>query len=294
MAAIQPLPPQIRPADRLGVALFAAVVVHAVVILGVTFAPPDDQAPAVTTTLDITLAQDSSEKAPDDADLLAQANQQGGGDKRVRDRSSSPETAPLLKATPGDTARPQPETTAPRPVPSQQAPAMTQQNAARSIAVEKLPVPERERTLTAAELIQRSMEIANLTAEVNESLESYSKNPRHRYISSNTREYRDAAYLDAWRKKVEQIGNLNYPEEARRQNLSGSLVLHVALRPDGTPILIEIRRSSGSKILDDAAKRIVQLAAPFAPFSAQMRKDTDVLHITRTWQFHAGNRFSGD
>lgn len=294
MAAIQPLPPQIRPADRFGLALFGAVVVHAVLILGVTFGPLDDASPPVTTTLDITLAQDSSDQAPEDADLLAQANQQGGGDTRARDRSSSPAIAPLLKSSRGDTASVQPQAAAPQPVKSRAAPVMTQADAERSVAVDARPVPERETTLTAAELVQRSMEIANLAAEINESLESYSKNPRHRYISSNTREYRDAAYLDAWRNKVEQIGNLNYPEEARRRNLSGSLILHVALRPDGTPIAIDIRRSSGSKILDDAAKRIVQLAAPFAPFPDDMRKDTDVLHITRTWQFHAGNRFSGE
>ncbi|KAF0191076.1 MAG: periplasmic protein TonB [Gammaproteobacteria bacterium] len=294
MAAIQPLPPQIRPADRLGLALFGAVVVHAVVILGITFGPLDNKSPPITATLDITLAQDRSDKAPDDADLLAQANQQGGGDKQARDRSSSPANAPLLKSTPGDTAEIQLQSAAPRPVKSPLVPVLTQQEAERAIALEELPVPDHETAVTAAELMQRSMEIANLTAEVNESLESYSKNPRHRYISSNTREYRDAAYLDGWRKKVEQIGNLNYPEEARRRNLSGSLILHVAIRADGTPITIDIRRSSGSKILDDAAKRIVQLAAPYAAFSDGMRKDTDVLHITRTWQFQAGNRFSGE
>lgn len=294
MAAVQPLPPQIRPADRLGLALFAAVIVHALIILGVSFAPLENRSPPVTATLDITLAQDSSEQAPDDADMLAQANQQGGGESKTRDRSSSPAVAPLLKPTLGDTAEIRPQSAAPQPVQAQLAPVLTQQEAEQAVALEELPVPDAATPVTATELVRRSLEIASLTAEINESLESYSKNPRHRFISSNTREYRDAAYLDGWRKKVEQIGNLNYPEEARRRNLSGSLILHVAIRADGTPVAIDIRRSSGSKILDDAAKRIVQLAAPYAAFSDDMKKDTDILHITRTWQFEAGNRFSGE
>jgi len=91
--------------------------------------------------------------------------------------------------------------------------------------------------------------------------------------------------MEAWRSKVERIGNLNYPDEARKRKLSGSLILDVALNPDGSVNDVVVRRSSGQKILDDAAIRIVHLAAPFAPFPADIRKDTDILHITRTWQF---------
>jgi protein TonB len=91
--------------------------------------------------------------------------------------------------------------------------------------------------------------------------------------------------MEAWRAKVERVGNLNYPEAARKQNLSGSLILDVALNADGSINQITIRRSSGQKVLDDAAIRIVELASPFAPFPEQVREETDILHITRTWQF---------
>ena len=91
--------------------------------------------------------------------------------------------------------------------------------------------------------------------------------------------------MEAWRAKVERVGNLNYPEAARKRNLSGSLILDVALSADGSINQITIRRSSGQKVLDDAAIRIVELASPYAPFPAQVRKETDILHITRTWQF---------
>lgn len=292
MAAVQSLSPRIRPADRLGFALFFAVVTHAVIILGITFGPIDQRTPPVTRTLDITLAQDRSEEAPEDADMLAQTNQAGGGDIEARNRPASPRAAPLLKNSPGDAPAIQPEATVPEPVRTREPPVMTRQDAERAVTLEDTPLPEDQRP-TATELMQRSMEIASMSAEIDAAAEAFSNRPRHRYISANTREYRDAAYLDAWRKKVEQIGNLNYPEEARRRNLSGSLILHVALRPDGTPITIDIRRSSGSKVLDDAARRIVELAAPFAPFPDDMREDTDVLHIIRTWQFQAGHRFSG-
>ncbi|RMD79071.1 MAG: energy transducer TonB, partial [Gammaproteobacteria bacterium] len=143
---------------------------------------------------------------------------------------------------------------------------------------------------SAAELIRRSRELARLSAELDASIRAYARRPRQRYLSASTRSLRDAAYLEAWRRKIERIGNLNYPEEAKRRGLSGSLVLDVALNPDGSVRSVEILRSSGYKVLDDAAVRIVHLAAPFAPFPPAMRQDTDVLHIVRTWQFLQGDR----
>jgi len=100
---------------------------------------------------------------------------------------------------------------------------------------------------SAAEMVRRSHEITRLSAEISESMEIYSKQPKHRYISSNTKAFRDAAYLDDWRRKIEYIGNLNYPEEAKRRDLSGNLVLDVAIRADGTLDAINIRRSSGQR-----------------------------------------------
>ncbi len=97
--------------------------------------------------------------------------------------------------------------------------------------------------------------------------------------------------MEAWRQKVERIGNLNYPDEARRRKLSGNLLLDVALNPDGSINEITLRRSSGERALDDAAVRIVKLAAPYAKFPDDIRKDVDILHIERTWQFLSGNRF---
>ncbi len=97
--------------------------------------------------------------------------------------------------------------------------------------------------------------------------------------------------MEAWRAKVERVGNLNYPDDARKKKLSGSLILDVALNSDGSVSRITVRRSSGIKVLDDAAIRIVELSSPFAPFPEQIKEETDILHITRTWQFLNNNRF---
>jgi periplasmic protein TonB len=143
--------------------------------------------------------------------------------------------------------------------------------------------------------VQRSLEIARLEAQVSKEYNAYQKLPRRRFIGARTQEYRFAQYVEDWRIKVERIGNLNYPEAARQQHVFGSLVLTVSIRADGHLDDVEVDRSSGKSLLDAAAKRIVRLAAPYAPFPPDIRKDTDILSITRTWTFtEANNLESGD
>ena len=140
-----------------------------------------------------------------------------------------------------------------------------------------------------ADLMMRSRAIARLSAQIEQRQQAYAKKDREKTITANTREYRFAAYMDAWRQKVERIGNLNYPDEAKRNRLSGNLTLDVALKPDGSIASVEVLRSSGHQILDDGAIRIVRLAAPFNAFPPDIRKDTDLLHIIRVWQFEDDN-----
>jgi periplasmic protein TonB len=159
---------------------------------------------------------------------------------------------------------------------------------------EKEPVPEEKETPpmpSATTLLTNSFKIASLSAEIRRKLEAKAERPRRKFISASTKEYKYAAYMEAWRAKVERVGNLNYPDDARRKNLTGNLILDVALNADGSVNQITIRRSSGSKILDDAAIRIVELSSPFAPFPDHIREETDILHITRTWQFLNNYRF---
>lgn len=136
--------------------------------------------------------------------------------------------------------------------------------------------------------------IATLDEQLAREVQRYAFQPRKRYINSSTREYAAAAYLNSWCKKIERIGKLNYPEEAKRQGLSGSLVLVVDLYPDGTVANIIVRQSSGYQALDEAAIRIVQLAAPFAKVSENVLQGYDILSITRTWHFRSGLGFHRD
>ncbi len=146
-------------------------------------------------------------------------------------------------------------------------------------------------TLSATALMANSFKIASLSAQIRRKLQAKAERPRRKFISASTKEYKYASYMEAWRSKVERVGNLNYPEAARKRKLSGSLILDVALNDDGSINQITVRRSSGHKVLDDAAIRIVKLASPYSPFPDQIRKETDILHITRTWQFLNNHHF---
>jgi len=153
---------------------------------------------------------------------------------------------------------------------------------------EKPPLPP---TPSATALMTNSLKIASLSAQIRRKLQAKAERPRRKFISASTKEYKYAYYMEAWRAKVERVGNLNYPDAARKDKLSGSLILDVALNKDGSINQITVRRSSGYQILDDAALRIVKLAAPYSPFPDHIREETDILHITRTWQFLNSNKF---
>jgi periplasmic protein TonB len=148
--------------------------------------------------------------------------------------------------------------------------------------------------ISAAALVNRSLAMASLSAEIDQRLREYAERPRRKWVTARTREHVYASYMEAWRAKVERVGNLNYPDEARRERLSGNLLLDVALNADGSINEIVLRRSSGQRVLDDAAIRIVELAAPFARFPDAIAKETDILHIERTWVFLQGSRFASN
>ena len=135
------------------------------------------------------------------------------------------------------------------------------------------------------ELVQRSIEIARLEAQLQREYQAYQERPKRKFIGARTSEYRFAQYVDGWKLKIERVGNLNYPEEAKGKGLQGQLQLTVAIKSNGEVEEIKVNRSSGSKVLDQAARRIVMLSAPYDRFPDSFKKDTDVLHITRTWIF---------
>lgn len=279
--------PVIGAGERLAVTLLFSLLVHGVVLLGVTFAP---EPPALSLpALDVILVPSRTEATPEKVDFLANAAQQGGGEsdesKRPREKVSSPlpkvteglAPAPMVAGGP-----PQAEATPTRVLTTV---ADSPNEAASDSAQRDSPEPP---PITARELITQSVEMARLAAEIERDSAAYAKRPRRKFISASTREYAYAAYMRAWVARVERIGNLNYPAEARNQALTGNLVLTVAVRRDGSIERIDIIQPSGQRVLDEAAMRIVRLAAPFAPLP-EAKEDIDVLHVTRTWQFLPGN-----
>ena len=138
-----------------------------------------------------------------------------------------------------------------------------------------------------------ALAIARMEAQISRQTEEISKRPRKEFVGARAREYRFAQYVEDWRQKVERIGNLNYPDDARGR-VYGSLVLNVSIKADGTLETVEVQRSSGHPILDRAAERIVKMAAPYASFPASITRDTDILVITRTWTFAPGDKLFGE
>jgi len=147
---------------------------------------------------------------------------------------------------------------------------------------------------TGDELVQKALEMARLEAQIDKNWDDYQKLPRRKFIGARTQEYRFAQYIEDWRVKVERIGNLNYPEQARRQQIYGKLQLSVSIRADGSVESVEVSKSSGQRILDAAAMRIVKLAAPYSPLPPSITKDTDILTITRTWTFTSTDRLESE
>jgi protein TonB len=135
-------------------------------------------------------------------------------------------------------------------------------------------------------------ERSRLSAEISQFWDEYQKRPRRKFLSARTKEYKYATYMESWRAKVETVGNLNYPEQAKKEKITGQLVLDVEITANGSIHAINIIRASGFEVLDDAAVRIVRLSAPFKPFPKDIRDEIDILHITRTWQFVRGNRLT--
>lgn len=279
------------PSAPIGVTLLAAFALHALIILGVSFDLQRENPPAPERTLDVTLVIPSKKPEPvEQADFLAQADQQGGGEKIIEDRPASPMGNPQAQRKEKPAPELQRAGTRSRPEPRNAPPVVTQKKAAKKQTVRKQTpkVKAQPRPQLSQLLASTQREIDQLTAELDKRAQQASSKSRRKHINASTQEYLYAAYLEDWRKKVERIGNLNYPDEAKRNSLYGNLILHVAIRADGSIEQMHVRKRSGHKVLDDAALRIVRLAAPFAPFPPAIRKEVDVLDITRSWQFRPG------
>ncbi|MCC7083251.1 MAG: energy transducer TonB [Burkholderiales bacterium] len=281
------------PQARLQVALLLSLLVHTLVVAFVGIRPPG-KLDAASTPLIVDLVNARTEIAPKAPTILAQANLDGGGNTDADRHVRSP--LPVLKRPepqPDVSVRRQraePRKQAPQPVLTQAhepAPAVAMaQPQSRS---EVRPEPE---TPSATDILNASREMLQLEAQVSRSMEAYQKRPRRTFIGARAKEFRFARYIEDWRGKIERVGELNYPAGAR--GIYGNLLVSVEIRADGSLENVEISRSSGKRVLDEAAVRIVRLAAPFAPFPPDIARDTDILSITRTWSFTLADRFQAE
>jgi len=273
--------------------LAISIAIH-VVVLAIKFQPFDlqkmlDRGPP----LEVALVNAKSPTKPTKADVLAQAHLDGGGNTDADRRAKTP-----LPVLPKDTH------SADLTVATQRVETLEQQtrelmtrlrSAPTTPAVAKPTEAADPKDMpTSAELMQRTLEAMRLEAQIAKDMDAYQKRPKRRFVGARAEEYRFARYVEDWRLKIERVGNLNYPQAAREAKLYGSLVLTVSIRADGSVESVRVNRSSGQRVLDAAAVHIVEMSAPFATFPPDIRRDTDILHITRTWSFTKGDQLRSD
>lgn len=273
--------------DRFLIALLIASLVHALLILGISFEMPKSE--KIKKGLSVTLVLAPSRAAPDKADFLAQENQFGSG---TGEKKAIPHAEPLPREAPP--AKPATRIPAPVPEPRHEArrkPVLVKERAEKKIVADAGEEDQPKRNLPKFSADLLSQQITEVSTALSNSHDTETRHPKIVYINSvNAHRYKAAAYEHAWQQKIERIGNLNYPDEARRQKLSGALVMSVGIRQDGSIYSIQVRHQSEHKVLDEAAERIVRLAAPFAPFPDELKQEADVLVITRTWRFYNNYR----
>ncbi|QOJ25056.1 MAG: TonB family protein [Gammaproteobacteria bacterium] len=268
-----------------------SLLLHAMLFFGVTFQFPQPKPDKIASSLEVVLVNNKTLTKPKESQLLAQDNLDGGGNTDEDRRAKTPfpvlpKSKPVIK-----------ENVAQQKVKQLEQEAKKLMAAVSETPQIQQPVEQKSETgseqavIDSTELLLRSFDIARLRAQVDQDHDNYQKRPKRKFVGARTKEYRFARYVEDWRIKVERIGNLNYPEVARKEKLYGNLQLTVGIRADGSLESIEINRSSGEKILDEAAINIVKLAGQngFAPFPPDISQDTDILHITRTWVFAASD-----
>ncbi|NJC87881.1 MAG: energy transducer TonB [Desulfuromonas sp.] len=270
--------------DRLLLTLVLAIIAHAVVILGVNFALP--KAERMRSSLEITLVRSFTRDAPQQADFLAQENQLGGGE---RNETAVPRSEPALPSGAGRELEPAPNQTRMTEVKPKEV--LRQEQSEKTVAAYQ---GESDEPLSDAPRVSADampQPVTEISAVVNHSEDDSARKLRRMDINeASARKYGAAEYEHDWQDRIERVGTLHFPDEARRKGLSGSLLMTVAVRSDGSIESVDVLQSSGQPVLDDAARNIVRLAGPYAAFPAELAHQTDVLVITRTWKFFTDQR----
>lgn len=267
-----------------------AVFLHGVLIFATGFMMPEPNPARKSTLLDITLVNTQSDLAPKDADFIAEANQQGSGSLAEKAQITSPFASEAPNMSDGDKSFSS-EEAAPNVVPKPKPQVLTTKGKTNKLTKKEIQEEEiKDPRIVRTEVSEKAEEIAMLMAEMNKEEQKYAKRPRIHFVDSiSAKSAVEARYIKNWAKKLERIGNINFPDEALRLSLSGTLILNATLDRAGRVVEMQIDVSSGSRILDKAALRIVKLAAPYEPLPPEVRKKYDRLNITRSMIFHKEN-----
>lgn len=281
--------PRLPDNRRLWIAVGSSLLFHAL-LLTLHFKFPDASNAMREKALDIILVNAKSARKPHDAQALAQSNLDGGGNTDENRRAKTPLPSTVQQTTGNDLQQMRRRV---QELEVAQQKMLTQARSLRNVASSQTAneQPNPAPTISGLDLAESARAMARLEGEISKTTDEYTKRPRKKFVGARAEEYRFAQYIEDWRQKIERIGTLNYPDAARGK-LYGSLVLTVAINADGSIGRIDINRSSGHKLLDDSARRIVQMAGPYSPFPPDIRRDTDVLEITRTWYFTQGDQLS--
>jgi protein TonB len=271
-------------------ALSISIVFHAIV-LSIHFKLPERLRGIAPAQLDVVLVNSKSRTRPTEADVLAQSNLDGGGDTDLERHAKSP-LPPLQSPERGEDMKQTRRKV--QEMEARQRQLLSQLSSTKEVpSAQPEPQAETRSQLSGADLADSALIIARMEAQIARQIDEYNKRPRKTFVGAKAAEVRYAMYVEDWRQRIERIGNLNYPEGARGR-IYGSLRLSVSINSDGTLAAMDLESSSGYKILDAAAEQIVRLAAPFAKFPPDIRRDTDILVITRTWRFARGDRVFSD
>jgi periplasmic protein TonB len=275
--------PPVTVNDRLGMTVFFAIIFHGILILGVTFIATPSAKQKTPPSLDVIIVNTSNPSKTEDAKYLAQVSQDGGGSSDKKVRPTDLFSAHSLSQQPG-IALQQSITTKPQVRQDVKKHLLTQKKSRHKIKTQEKSSKKNPRELIADSKQQNKLP-ARLVEELSLVFQKHSQKPKEKFINSRTKEYVAATYMRHWIDKIERLGNADYPDEAIRNKLSGTLILDVVINADGSLLKIDLRRSSGHQILDDAARRIVRMASPYHPFPEKLLKQADILHITRSWEF---------
>ena len=281
--------PCITASDRLGFTLFLALTLHAIVVLGVGFTPSDRNNVEPLPSLDIILANSKTFDQVENPDFLAQEDQAGGGNADARARPSAPVSTPTPVDQKGLADRDRSEQRKQQLAISNLY-YLTQTRSDDAVDRQKQQRAKNSDNRRKSDTEQRASKIARLQAEIRQMTIDYARRPKTITLTASTRKAVEASYLASWVQKIEHTGNLNYPREARINNLDGRLRMSVRLNASGEVLDMQITSSSGTSVLDQAARRILRMAEPFAPFSEELRERADQIVIIRTWDFKS-NRF---